>query len=54
LLTTKTNIPVGTLNVNDLTALEIFYEKVTRSNYMGFGFSLDAKLLEEYMAVAAF
>jgi hypothetical protein len=54
LLTTPENIPVGTLNVNDFTELEIWYEKLTRNNYTGFGFSLDAKLLEEYMIVAAF
>lgn len=54
ILTTPANIPVGTLNVSDFTSLEIFYERVARQNYMGFGFDLDAKLLEEYMAVAAF
>jgi hypothetical protein len=54
ILTTPENIPVGTLNQADFTDLEIWYEKLTRNNYTGFGFSLDAKLLEEYMIVAAF
>ncbi len=54
ILTTPENIPVGTLNQNDFTDLEIWYEKQTRTNNIGFGFSLDSKLLEEYMIVVAF
>ena len=54
LLTTPANIPVGTMNESDFTDLEIWYEKKDRTNNIGFGFDLDAKLLEEYMMVAAF
>lgn len=54
LLTTPANIPVGTLNQNDFTEMEIWYEKKDRTNNIGFGFDLDAKLLENYMIVAAF
>jgi hypothetical protein len=54
LFTVPENIPIGTLNEDDFDELEIWYEKKERENNMAFGFSLDAKLLEEYMAVVAY
>ncbi len=54
LFTSPANIPIGTLNEKDFTELEIWYEKKDRTNNMAYGFSLDSKLLEEYMAVAAY
>jgi hypothetical protein len=53
-LTVPNNIPVGTLNDKDFDELEIFYDKIARNNYMGYGFSLDAKLLEGYMISVAY
>lgn len=52
--TVPENIPIGTLNNGDFNELEIFYDKIARNNYMGYGFSLDAKLLEEYMMVVGY
>lgn len=54
LLTIPANVPIGTLNENAFTDLEAWYERKDRTFYMGYGFSLDAKVLEEYMAVAAY
>jgi hypothetical protein len=54
LLTTADNIPVATLNEGDLSELEAFYYQKDRTNYMAYGFTLDAQLLEGYMAVAAY
>jgi len=54
LLTTPSNIPVATLNSSDLTNLDSFYDKVTKSNYVDYAYYLDAKFGESYMAVAAY
>jgi len=54
LFTVPDNIPIGTLNDNDFTEMDSWYEKLTRQNHMTFGFTLDAKLLENYMAVTAY
>jgi len=54
LLTVPDNIPVGTLNEGDFDTIEAFYDKITRNNYMAYGFTLDAQVLEGYMAVAAY
>jgi len=54
LLTTPANIPVGTLASEDFEELDSFYDKKSKSNIMDVAFSLDAKFLEDYMAVAAY
>lgn len=54
LLTVPDNIPVGTLNEGDFSNVEAFYDQIKRENYMAYGFTLDAQLLEGYMAVAAY
>lgn len=53
-LTVPQNIPIGTLNQDDFTDIEIFYDQVSRKNYMAYGFSLDAKVLEDSMIVVAY
>ena len=52
--TTKSNIPVGTLSDADLTKLDVFYDKTLKTNIMDAAYTIDAKLLEEYMVVAAY
>lgn len=54
LFTTPDNIPVGTLSESDFGTVESWYEKKDKSNYIDVAFSLDAKFLESYMAVAAY
>ncbi len=53
-LTTKSNIPVGTLSEDDLTKLDVFYDKTLKTNIMDAAYTLDAKHLEAYMTVAAY
>lgn len=54
LLTVSANLPVGTLNEGDMQTLETFYDQIKREQYLAYGFTLDAKLLEGYMTVAAY
>jgi len=54
LLTVPSNIPIATLNESDLSNLESFYDKVTKSNYVDYAYYLDAKFGESYLAVAAY
>jgi len=54
ILTVKENIPVGTVAESDLTALDSFYDKVTKKNYIDFDLKLDVKHLLDYMTVAAY
>jgi hypothetical protein len=53
MLTVKDNIPVGTLNEGDFDQLESWYNRDERVNKMAYGFTLDAVLVEEYLAVIA-
>jgi hypothetical protein len=53
-LTVPTNVPVGTLESDDLNSLEAFYDKVTKQNYIDGVYSLDAKFLEPYLASVAY
>lgn len=52
--TTKSNIPVGTLSENDLTKLDVFYDKTQKTNIMDAAYTIDAKHLEAYMTVAGY
>lgn len=54
LLTTPQNIPVGTLSEEDFEEFDSFYDKKSKTNNLDIAFSLDAKFLEDYMAVAAY
>jgi hypothetical protein len=53
-LTVPGNIPVGTLNESDMSEMDVWYEKKERQMYTAYGFTLDAKVLEPYMIVAAY
>jgi hypothetical protein len=53
-LTVKENIPIGTLNENDMSTIDVWYDKKDRKVYYEFGFDEDAKLLEEYMMTVAY
>lgn len=52
--TTKANIPVGTLSEEDLTKLDVFYDRTLKTNIMDAAYTIDAKHLEKYMTVAAY
>lgn len=54
LYTTPANIPVGTLSSEDWDGIDSFYDRKDKANIMDVVFSLDAKFLESYMAVAAY
>lgn len=54
ILTSKANIPVGTLSTEDLAKLDVFYDKKDKSNYMDAVYTIDTKHLEPYMTVAAY
>ncbi len=54
ILTTPMNIPIGTLNEADLQNLESFYDKKDKTNIIDYGYYLDAKFLESYMASVAY
>lgn len=53
-LTTPDNIPVGTLSTDDLSSLDSFYDRKDKANIIDVAFSLDAKMLENYMIVSAY
>ena len=52
--TTRDNIPVGTLNEADLTTLRSWYDQKDEANYTDFGFTIDAKVIEEYAIAVAY
>lgn len=54
LMTTPSNIPIGTLSESDLDNLESFYDKKDKTNYVDYGYFLDAKFGESYMASVAY
>ena len=54
LLTTSGNIPIGTVSTEDLEKVESFYDKYHEVNVMDFRLKMDAKFLEDYLAVAAY
>ncbi|MHA3787452.1 hypothetical protein ACX0HA_04515 [Flavobacterium hauense] len=54
IFTTKSNIPVGTLSEEDLTKLDVFYDKTLKTNIMDAAYTIDAKHLESYMTVAGY
>ena len=53
-LTAPVNIPIGTLEEGDLSQLDAFYDRTTKQNYIDGIYSLDAKLLEDYMTAVAY
>lgn len=54
ILTTKSNIPLGTLSEEDLKTLDVFYDKTLKTNIIDAAYTIDAKHLEKYMTVAAY
>lgn len=54
ILTNKSNIPVGTMSEEDLTALDSFYDKTDKTNYIDAVYTIDTKHLENYLTVAAY
>lgn len=53
-LTDKMNIPIGTLSESDFEELEQWYNIDERQNKTAYGFTEDAKLIEEYMITVAY
>lgn len=54
ILTVPANIPVMTLNEDDMTEIKVWYNEDDRVSKAAYGFTIDAKVLEEYMIVAAY
>jgi hypothetical protein len=54
LLTTADNIPVGTPSTEMLGSLDSFYDRKDKKNYVDGEVMVDIKILETYMAVAAY
>jgi len=53
-LTVPENMPIGTLSESDFEELDMWYDKDNRQNKLAYGFTLDSKVLEEYMIVVAY
>lgn len=53
-LTTPGNIPFGTLSTSDLAKLRSFFVEKDNANIIDFGYFLDAKFGESYMASVAY
>lgn len=54
LFTPLWNKPIATLSADDLANLEVWYNRDEKKMKIRFGFTLDAKLLDENMAVIAY
>jgi hypothetical protein len=54
IFTTPANLAVTTLNDNDMSELESWYNQDDRVNKMAFGYTLHSFVLEPYMMVAAY
>lgn len=54
ILTDINNIPIGTLDEESLTTLDVFYDRKDKKHYSDAALRLDAKLLEEYMIAVAY
>ena len=53
LMSTAMNIGMYTLNIDDINNLDVFYDKITRVNYFGYGFTIDVVVSrEELLSVA--
>lgn len=53
-LTNKYNIPLGTTSESDFDTVESDYNSYEKINFMDVAMTLDAKLLQAYLAVAAY
>jgi hypothetical protein len=54
IFTTPENLQVGTISETEMDLLDLFYEKKDRKNYLDFSFTIDAKLIREYLCVVAY
>lgn len=54
ILTVGTNIAIGTLQESGLKELDTYYDWMTKSSKIAFGFTLDAKLVENSMVSVAY
>lgn len=54
LMTTKYNIPIGTVSEQDFTSIDSFYEKYKKINVLDAVVEFDAKFLQRYLGVAAY
>ena len=54
ILSTPSNLPVGTLDEADFAEIETWYDQTTKKNYLAFAFNLDSKMLENYMISVAY
>lgn len=54
LLTVKENIPIGTSDEDSMKNLEMFYDRTDRKHYIDVAYSMDAKVLQNYLVVAAY
>lgn len=54
ILTDINNIPVGTLDEESFSKLDMWYERKDKKHYIDTALTLDAKLLEEYAIAVAF
>jgi len=52
--TTPSNIPMATLNEADFGEVESHFEWKDRATYLAFGYTLDAKVLENYLISVAY
>lgn len=53
-LTTRFNIPIGTVAESDFGEIDAFYDKVTKQNYIDGIYKIDSKHLENYLTVFAY
>jgi hypothetical protein len=53
-MTVASNIPVGTLSQGDFGSIEAFYDQYHKVNVLDGVYSLDAKLLEDYLTCVAY
>lgn len=54
ILTTPDNIPIGTPSTEMMGSLDSFYDRKSKLNFVDGELMIDVKLLEDYMAVAAY
>lgn len=54
IFSTPANMPVGTMNDEDFDNIEAFYDRKSRLNVISYGFTLDAKVLDENSIVVAY
>ncbi len=54
IFTTKSNLQIGTEETSKLNELDPFYDKKTKQYIVDYGFNIDAKIAEDYLAMVAY